>query len=867
MAIDFNKDESGRSASMLPSGAILSHFRIIRILSSGRMGEVYLAQDIVLDRLVAMKLLPPWLAKNPEAKRSLLEEAKTASKLNHPNILTVYSVEEADGRIFMVTEYIDGKTLRDLIESGGLTPERIVKIGIEICHGLEGAHSAGVIHRDIKPQNILIDCDGHVKICDFGLATLKGAPESIAAGPSSGTLAYMSPEQTRGLDLDQRSDFFPLGVILYEMLTGTLPFKGDYEAALTYSIQCETPDPISDLRAETPTKLQNIIMKLLEKNRPDRYQNSGEIETDLLSVLKPGRGGKKRRFRGKTIAAVMAAAIFVVFILSLVYFFRFSGREHDRAMIAVLPFKNLGPSEDAYIAEGIAGELITNLAKGSEIGVISHTSALKYQDTDKSIAQIGRELDADFLIEGGLLWDKRKQPEALRLNAQLVRASDNSVLWAEKYQGDVDQIFRILADIADNVRSKVTSDTPGPQGYEPKSDPTDNLNAYDFYLLGNHYFYRSWDEQDVRIAIQMYEKAVDVDSAYTLAYAMLSRTHSVMFWEYYDRSEKRLTMARESADRALNLDPDLPEAHLALGMYYYSILDFNDALSEFSTAEKYQPDNSDLLTSIAGVKRRQGDFTGALEMYIRALKYDPRAHLKVFDTALTYSLLRKYPEAESYLNDAISIAPDWPLPYIYKAWLYILWTGDKPKAREALGRAAGIADLSRTEYYEYYWWLLRVLADNYEDILAKITPVPDSSSYYLHRARIYRLMSSPEKAAALYDSARTVLVARTQSDPSDPLFHSRLGIAYAGLGFKDQAIREGRMAVEILPVSRDAFNGQFLEANLAETYVMTGEYDAAVDILKKLLSFPGFTSIPYLKSDPIWKPLMVNQQYLRMVSD
>lgn len=853
--------DSGPEKATLQPGSFLSHYEIIRLISTGRMGEVYLAHDSVLDRRVAIKLLPAWLSKNPRTKNDILSEARITSRLNHPNIVTVHSVEESDNRLFMVNEFVAGRSLKEVMDAGRLDTRQAVNIALEICDGLAAAGESGIVHRDIKPENILITDNGHVKICDFGLAVLKDLPESATAGPTSGTLAYMSPEQTKGEVLDPRSDLFSLGVVIYEMLAGELPFKGKYEAALIFAIRNETPRPLAELESEIPFKLQDIVTKLLEKNRADRYENASEVKNDLLSIFESGRDVLKKRMPGKIIAGIVITAIVAIFSLFLYYIF-----DNSREMVAVLPLKNLGPEEEDKIVDGLTGAIITDLTKGGEIGVISYTTVMRYRDMDKSLPQIGRELGAEYLLEGTVLWDTRRKPENVRLTTRLVKASIDSVLWAERYEGNLDRIFQIISDIANRIKIKVVRDY-SVRVYEPELNPTDSLDAYAFYLQGYYYFSRSWDEQDVRFAINMYKKAIEIDSSFSLAYAWLSRANSVMYWEYYDRSEYRLALARETALKSLRFNRNLPEGHLALGIYFYSILEFDKALFEFREAEKYQPDNSELLTAIAGVKRRQGEFDKALEFYLKALKFDPLSHLKMFDVALTLSMLRRYSDAERYLDNISSIAPDWPLPYIYKAWLYIFWTGDRHKAGETLAKARGVADLSESEYYEYYWWLLRVVSDNYADVLKKINPVPDSTSYYLHKARLFRLLGDSDMATAYYDSAKTMLETIITRNPADPMYLSRLGLACAGLGLKKQAIDDGENAVNILPVTRDAYNGQFIEANLAEIYVMTGEYDKAVARLEHLLSIPGFTSVPYLRDDPIWKPLMADRRFVGLISD
>jgi serine/threonine protein kinase/tetratricopeptide (TPR) repeat protein len=850
-------------AGGFPQDTFILHYRIIRLIGKGAMGEVYLAEDTKLERKVALKFLPPWLSQDLDSRRRIIEEARAASKLNHPNIVAVYSLEEYQGRYFIDMEYVDGLSLKEMAPKPPL--ETIISITVDICRGLEAAHGAGIVHLDIKPQNILIDKAGRAKICDFGIAIFKGSSYQ-SQKTSAGTTAYMSPEQAQGIELDWRSDIFSLGTMLYEFISGRTPFEGEYEAALLYSIINEAPKPLGRQRPDLPASLEPIVDMMLKKNPPDRYQSVTDIIDDLRAlseqpVPKPAkRVPLKRTGLLTSIFLLLAALLF----LSWLKIFGPGMKSYD--VLAVLPFDNLGPANLQYFADGMTDALTSELAKVSSLRIISRTSAQRYVHSKKPIPVIGKELKADYILEGAVLLDTSTIPITARINPQLIAVVGDTLIWVKTYVRSVEKIITLQSEIALDVTRELDIKLHSQEKASLGKAPTADIEAYFYYLRGIYYYNRSWREQDVSIAIQMYLKAIERDSSFALAYAMLSRAHSVMYWEYYDRTEGRLSMARNAIDRALLLNPGLPEARMALGTYYYSIMNFDSAMIQFRMAEKSQPHNSDLLGSIAGLLRREGDFRGALRYYLKAYEVDPRSQLRAFDIGLTYSMLRDYRDSRVYLDEAIDKAPDWPLPYIYKAWLYIFSGEEKDKARQVLARASNITDLSTTEYYEYYWWLSRILDGDFNRTLDKIVLGNDSVSYYLAKGRIYYLGADSFHQRAYFDSAKTFLAPLLRAQPYDPRFHGQLGLACAGLGQTDSAILEGRKAVELLPLERDAYNGQFMVANLAEIYVMIGQYDQAMKQLSFLLSEPGFTSIPYLKADPIWAPLLKTKEFKRLAS-
>jgi len=860
-------------------GRTIYHYKILEKLGEGGMGEVYLAEDTKLNRRVALKFLPVQLASDGELKERFKREAQAAAALNHPNIITIHEVAEHQARPFIAMEYVEGESLKHLVVRKELSIGEALDIALQISDGLAAAHQAGIVHRDIKPQNILMGKDGRVRICDFGLAKAKRDVTLTQAGSTLGTIAYMSPEQAQGKEADHRSDIFSFGTVLYEMVTRQMPFRGEHEAAMIHAIVSDTPEPMARYKTDVPTGLQRIVDKCLKKDIDTRYQGSAEVVSDLKELQQEARTTDPTRVPGRKVlnpivlagigALVLIVAYALISLLSPLDERQPAGKSK---MVAVLPFENLGSAEDEYFADGITEEITTHLAKVSGLGVISRTSVRQYKGTEKTVRQIGGELGVQYVLEGTILWDRSEADSRVRINPQLIRVEDGTHVWAETYDRVLDQIFALQSDIAEKVASALNVTLLEAEQRSMAAKPTENLEAYEYYLRGRDYFNRSWGEKDCRIAIEMYEKAVQIDPAFAAAHATLSQAHSWMYWYYYDRTDERLNKAKEAVDRALELQPDLPEAHLALGYYYYwGSRDYDRALEQFAVAQKDQPNNSDLISAIGYVQRRQGKFQQAVTNLKMAAEIDPRSNTLALEVANTLINMRKYSEAEYYSDRAISLAPDWPWAYSTKAWLYLISEGNTKKARQVLQEATGKVDVSHVEDLVE----LDILDGDYQRALDRLPGVfefidaggnNDTTAYLLTKAKIYGLLIRLELKQACYDSARIILEEKVQLRPSEAPFHSQLGIAYAGLGRKEEAIREGKKAVELLHVSRDAFKGPDYVQNLAQIYVMVGDYDAAIDQLEYLLSIPSsWISVPMLRIDPVWAPLRSHPRFQKLL--
>jgi TolB-like protein/Flp pilus assembly protein TadD/tRNA A-37 threonylcarbamoyl transferase component Bud32 len=898
---------------------MLSHYRLVEKIGEGGMGEVWKALDTKLNRHVALKILPPELTADAERRLRFKREAQAAAALSHPNIAVIHEVGEHKGTPFIVMEFLAGKSLREHAGHRALSSREWLRFSIPVAEGLAHAHKHGIVHRDLKPDNVMITDEGQVKLLDFGLAKLL-QPEALPAGTDKelhsrletisreltragkvfGTVAYMSPEQARGEAADHRSDLFSFGVMLYEMASGRLPFKGRSDVEALGATIATEPQPLSQVVEEMPAEAERVVRKALEKETERRYQDAADLAADLKNLqrdLDSGRasipaavtagevaGRRTAAPVGRRIKAWALAAALVVAAAAIVFGYlqlrpveepgeselagsagQQAGGEAatpERKMIVVLPFENLGPPEDEYFAAGMTEEITSRLAVVSGLGVISRKSAVRYAGTDKTTKQIGEELGVDYLVEGTVRWAREAGGASrVRITPQLIRVADDTHLWAEAYEWVIEDIFQVQSDIAGEVIEQLGVALLEPERRAVESKPTENPEAYNAYLRGMHHAWLpSYSEEDYRLGIEMFQRAVELDPGFALAHAQLAVAQSAMYHFGYDRTKERQAMARRAVDRAAELAPEAPEVHLALGYYHYwGHKDYERALEEFATAEKGLPNNAELLMASAWVYRRQGRWEEALASLEKALELDPMGALTAAGLGYTYQFLRRYPDAVRHFDRSTALAPEQALYYRGKAATYWLWTGTTEEARAAL------EEMPKAEnpYAIWSWFWQEVYEGKHQEALGRLSSssvdaVGDTEFYYpkaLLSAHAYDLLNEPQLAHDAYDSARVILEREVPARPGDFRVHSALGIAFAGLGRKDDAIREGRRATELYPVSKDAYGGARQLMHLALIYTRVGEHDAALDQIEYLLSIPSDLSIPLLRLDPRWRPL------------
>ena len=550
-------------------GKTVSHYDIARKLGSGGMGVVFEAQDTRLGRKVALKFLPTDLQQDVSTLERFQREARAASALNHPNICTVYAIEQHEGQHFIVMELLEGRTLLQRMGRPFDVPA-LLDIAIQIADALESAHAKGIVHRDIKPANIFLNDRGQVKILDFGLAkvdsarsgggphvsqleTMVAREELTMPGTTVGTVSYMSPEQARGQLADARTDLFSLGTVLYQMATGALPFLGDTSAVIYEAILNREPPPIMEVDASLPPELNRILGKALEKDRSMRYQGATDFKTDLIRLKRDLDSGRKR-------AAEAGDS-------------RSGASRTTEKSVAVLYFENLsGVKEDEYLRDGITEDIITELSKIRGLNVFSRPTVLAYRDKSVTPAQIGQQLNAAFVLAGSL----RRSGNRLRITTQLVNTHTDFPLWSERYDREMADVFEVQDEIARKIAEAMRVTLSPQEKAALASKPTDNLQAYDLYLRGKSYA-RRLTRQDLEFALQMFENAVAMDPNFALAHAAIAKVCAEYHYNF-QRDATWIGRAMSASQRAVGLQPDLPEVQIANAWVLYAGNQYDDAI-------------------------------------------------------------------------------------------------------------------------------------------------------------------------------------------------------------------------------------------------------------------------------------------------
>jgi serine/threonine protein kinase/Tfp pilus assembly protein PilF len=870
----------------LNAGDRLGPYEILGPLGAGGMGEVFRARDSRLGREVAIKILPEEISENPSALNQFKREAKTLASLSHPNIVTIYEFELHNNIPFAVMELLPGESLRRTIARSALPWREAAAIAAAIADGLAAAHSKGVIHRDLKPENIFLTPDRSVKILDFGLARFHPAASSqeLTSAPTQsrmtetgivkGTVPYMSPEQVRGSPVDERSDIFSLGCVLYEMLSARRTFSQATSADTMAAILKDDPPDLIESGIHIPSELNHIVQRCLRKDSNQRFQTARDLAFALHEIaetrrVEPAKLPKPRR---TFLPTFLVVGLSILVIAAFLIGFNISGwRERiwgtgagTIRSLAVLPLNNLsGDPKQEYFADGMTEELISKLALIESLRVISRTSVMEYKGAHKPLPQIAKELNVDAIIEGSVM----QIGNQVKITAQLVDAHSDRHLWAQAYQRDIRDVFALQNEvalaIADQIKLKLS---PQQQTQFAGARPV-QPDAYQAYLRGLEFMRRpERSKEDFRQAEQLFQRAVEIDPDFAIAYAELAKTHAWTY-QFHDHTPERLAMAKAAVDQAFQLQPDLPEAHHALGYYYYfGFYDYDKAIKEYETAQKYLSGNANLLENLAAVSRRQGKFEEAVEYEKKALALSPRDSGIPFDLAACYIRLRRYSEADRYFDLAISLAPDNVSAYEGKTRNWILWKGDIKGARAILDKRP-----SKDLVDAYRIWL-DVLERNYDSAFKGLSGLKREGEEEIVRlewiATVYYLKNDLKRAAATMDLPRAYwqrLLEKNNDAVQESWIRSSLGYDYAISGRKADAIREGKKGVELWPVSRDAFWGPDTLWKLIQIYVITGEYDEAIDQIEYLLTIPSELSVQWFRLDPLMDPLRNHPRFQKLL--
>ena len=651
-------------------GRSILHYKIIEKLGQGGMGVVYLAQDTKLERKVAIKFLPPHISDNPEERQRFIIEAKAAASLNHKNIATVHSIEEVDNpqgenELFIVMEYIKGVELSAKIKSGVIPFDEAIRIATQIAEGLEAAHKEGIIHRDIKSSNIMINESGNIKIMDFGLAKVRGGLKITQAGTNFGTITYMSPEQAKGEEVDNRTDIWSFGVVLYEMFTGKMPFRGEYDQAIIYSILNEEPKFINEI----DEGLKHIISKSLAKKTDKRYQTAEEIAKELRTISE-GEEIKRARVKQTKLPWIAAGAA-VILITIAFYFFIYNSKSRKETTaeiktIAILPFDDLSPNKDQeYFSDGLSEEFINVLSRNPKLRVTAKTSSFSFRGKGLDIKTIAAKLKVKNILEGSV----RKAGNSLRISADLVNVETDATLWSDTYDGKLENVFDLQDSISGSVDEALNVVLLGKEA--PLPEQKTNPEAYNKYLLGKH-FANLRSKENLEKAGTYYEQALLIDSSYSPAWVGLAHVHSNQADVGYLPVDEGYRQARQEAAKALELTPNLAEANSQMGWIKTKYdWDWAGAEKYIKRAMELEPGNAAVINQAAFLAGTFGRFNEAITLLRRSIQIDPLRIVGYFNLSFYYYHAGLLDESLAASGKCLELNPQYPVIHTLRGLIYL----------------------------------------------------------------------------------------------------------------------------------------------------------------------------------------------------
>jgi len=867
---------------------LFNRYRLVKTLGRGGMGIVWMARDEVLERDVALKFLPDLIIHDRAVLDDLKRETRRSLELTHKNIVRIYDFVHNDVSGCISMEYVDGDTLSNLRTD---KPQKVFETDeladwvSQLCDALDYAHNhARIVHRDLKPANLMVNQRGDLKVADFGIArSLSDSVSKLTMQQGkSGTLVYMSPQQLKGERGTHLDDVYSLGASIYELLTSKPPF---YSGNIDRQIGEKIPPSMALRRNELEIEgepidqtWEDVVRRCLAKDPAKRPQSVGEI-AKMLSVPSPqtrrakaaaaiAKGSKKWK------VALAAAAISLAAIISGSLFLRTSFHPTLTApekSIAVLPFENLSRDPDnAYFVDGVQEEILTYLAKIADFKVISRTSVMKYKGgAARDLREIGKQLGVAHLLEGTV----QRIGGKVRVNAQLIDARNDAHLWAASYDRDLADVFAIQSEIARMIADQLQVKLSPSEKAAIEKPPTTDLTAYELYLRAQAlYADNSSPAQKVPGAARFLDEAVARDPNFLLAWCLLARVHVFLYWHGVDHTSARLDLAQAAAQKALSIESDAGEAHLALADYYYhGFRDYERARIELTIARRTLPNNAEISAYTGYINRRDGHWEEATRNLERAAELNPRDFLTARQLAVTYQAQRRYADATRMYDHALTIVPGDPVTRIIRAQVPLDWRADIKPFQDMLATliaedpsvAPDVDDPDHALCERTATAAARALK-NYPSAAEDILGVNVPHAYW--EGVVARWQGDSAKAQAAFTAARSEVQKIVEKQPDFAAALSLLGRIDAGLGQKEEALREGRRACELLPTSKDADDGVALAANLAQIYVWVGEKDLAVEQIASVEAIPNYLSYGLLKLHPYWDSLRGDPRFEKIVA-
>ena len=871
----------------------LGHYEILEEIGRGGMGVIYRARQQHSRRIVAVKRIRAHQVNSHETLVRFRREAEAVASLDHPNILPIYEVSESEeGLPFFSMKYATGGSLRAAAPVFRTQPRECARLMAKVARGIAYAHDKGILHRDLQPGNILLDGNSEPMVSDFGLAKWLDQDSALTRTLETlGTPGYIAPEQAEcpAAKLTSAADIYSLGAILFYLLTGRPPFVGPN---VLWVIHQAAATPAPRLRSLAPSldrDLETIVARCLESDPNARYQSAGALAEDLEHWLRyePIRArrtgvfthGRKWVRRNRTTAVLAASLVALAAAVGVMLW----ERESPRALpplpagVAVLPFENLSADpENAFFTDGVQDEILNDLAKIADLKVISRTSVMQYKSgVKRNLRQIANELGVGHVVEGTV----QRAANRVRVSAQLIDAKTDTHLWAEGYDRPLDDVFAIQSEIAKAIAGQLQAKLSPAEKSAIEQPPTTNLIAYDRYLrakkLGAVQTARV--PREMREVTRLLDQAVAYDSTFLLAYCELAKAHAYAYHLGVDRTPARVALAKAARDAALRLGPDRGEPHLAAAdVAFHCDLDYETALKEVAIARRSLPNDASVFALPAYIHRRQGHWEDCARDLERAVQLDPRNVWLLQDAAQTYQFERRYPEAAAAWDRTLGVATGDPNTRVWRTLVDLDSRADTRSTHDVIQRIV-TEDPSAVDSIAEHWLFVALCRRDAAEMARALASLPPEGiirrDLLMPRSfcegLVARARGDVPGAETAFATAHAEMekVVREQPDYAQAL--CVLGMIDAALGRKEDAIREGRRAVEFLPVTKDMMAGGVVLANLAIIYAWTGEKDLALTQLATAIRFPSsnFLSYGQLKLHPFWDPLRGDPRFEKLLEE